>query len=288
MWREVSVVSLRIGGSGEDQRRKRKRLLVLVVAGAALVVVWIFLVLALGIGSSSGGGERGNSSASDGGSAEGGVASEDTANQRAQTPEGTEAAPAETGEEKDYATPEDPEQFAREEQRRDEASQGGPRPPGGADHEPAGYDPLGIQRQDVPLTPADRDRVQSAASNFVAGAYGYSGGKGTSEEYLAGVGDVVLSPEFYSSEGAEEVMKYSDSVRKSGTNSAAKMVRWEVESAGEDEVEGLVYFESADGYDRYGELTGEKKTYRQALTLVRYRAVFKVKDAGRVQEVRIK
>lgn len=297
-------MSLRIGGSGEGERRRRRRLVFLAVGGTALVTVWVVIVLALGIGQGPSGEEQPQVTADAEQTTE---ASREGRSREQEAPtDGTGADEEDTGagdheghaegealsnhdEEKDVATPEDPERFMREEQRRDEAAQGGPRPPeGGATHEPHAYDPLGIEEQEVPLTPTGKSRVEAAASNFVTAAYGYTGEKGSGREYLSGVNQWALSPEFHTSEGAEEVDRYQRSVEESGTKSAARMSRWDVGEAGEDEIRGTVYFETADAYDgRTAELVGEKKTYRQELTLVRYRAVFKVQSAGKVQEVRI-
>jgi hypothetical protein len=148
------------------------------------------------------------------------------------------------------------------------------------------------------LLPADKDRARAAVSQFVTAAYGYTGGPGEEgvREYISGVSDHALTPEFYSSPGAEEVKRFDELVRSSGTESAALLDLFDIrevipERRDEDgytqqRVVGYAYFRTADEYNRYGEIEGNEKRYRQRLTLERYRAVFKVYAADEIEEVR--
>lgn len=276
------------GGSPTGGGREREKKLV-VIGGSLLLVVaaWTIGVFVLGVGGGGGGevasGGRGGGAAPGNGDAN--PPDGDRARESGTPREGT--ALEADAHERDYATPEDPEVFMEQERERDVRAQEEPAvTAGGATDEPAGYDPLGIRGRRIPLTPVDRDRVSAAAAKFVTAAYGYSGQRGSREEYLSGINDTVLSPEFYDSEGAAEVRRYSETVQSSGTRSAARMDGFDVESADGDTVEGYAYFATGDSYDRSGDLMGDEKSYRQELTLVRYGAVFRVKAADEVQEVR--
>jgi hypothetical protein len=154
----------------------------------------------------------------------------------------------------------------------------------GSTDEPAGHDPLGIQKQDVPLTPADKGRVKGAAARFVAAAYGYSGRD--RDEYLDALNSLLIPQKFYASPGSEEIERLSEQVETTGTKGAAKMSAFQIEEVNRQRAEGYAYFETADSYDRYGELVGNEKGYRQRLTLARSGAIFLVEAAGEVQEVR--
>lgn len=278
-------MSLRIQrpSSRGQSSNNRSRLITYSVIVGALLVVWTLGVLAIGLGSGGSGPDKRGGSASAPGHhhSQGG-------DQQVQPPKHPKTILESDQGQKDYVTPEHPQQFAKKEQKRDRKAQGlPPVPSGGATDEPSGYDPLGIKHQKVPLTPADKSRVEGAASEFVTAAYGYSGPKGSSKEYLAGVEEAVITPGFYSSEGAAEVKRYSELVDKSGTQSAAKMSSFDIlKGATKDTLEGYAYFDTADTYNRYGEIEGHKTSYRQKLTVVRYGATFKVKSAGAVQEVR--
>ncbi len=195
--------------------------------------------------------------------------------------------------------PEDAENIGERENVGDEAALGETHSPeGGVSHEAGGYDPLGVSGQEVPLLPADKDRARAAAAQFITAAYGYTGeaGEESARGYISGVSDHALTPEFYASSGASEVKRYEELVRASGTRSAAVLdlfeireVIPEVRSADgytQQRVVGYAYFRTANEYDRYGGIEGDEESYRQRLTLERYRAVFKVYAAGEIEEVR--
>jgi hypothetical protein len=180
------------------------------------------------------------------------------------------------GEEPESITAADPERAIRE--KRESTV-----PEGGAHHEPGVYDPLGVDPEPGDLTPRDERRARLAAAKFVAAAYGYSGED--PDEYNQGVGETVVWPGFYDSEGAEEIRRFAGQVRSSGTESAAKLDRFEVQGSEPEEVVGYAYFRTADTYDRYGEIEGDEKSYRQRLKLARQGAVFKVAAAGGVERI---
>lgn len=161
-------------------------------------------------------------------------------------------------------------------------------PEDGAVHEPGGYDPLGVNPERGALTPRDEGRARLAAAKFVAAAYGYTGHD--RDEYYQAVGETVLWPhfedsDFYSSPGGEEIRRFAAQVEAPGTESAAKLDRFEVEDSNEREVTGYAYFRTADSYDRYGEIERNVTSYRQRLELARYGAVFKVSSAEKVERI---
>jgi hypothetical protein len=271
-------MGLRIDGSSGGGRGRERRLLLYAGVLVSVVVLWTLLIFFLGVGSGAGGSEAAGAKG-DGGSG----------NARAgeQTGEGGRKSPdfeADHGG-KDYVTPEDPEAFVKREREEDRRAQHEPAiPPGGATDEPAGHDPLGIQNQEVPFTPADEARVEAAAARFVAAAYGYSGED--RDEYLDALNALLVPQKFYASPGSQEIERLSEQVETTGTKGAAKISAFEIERAEGERVEGYAYFETADSYDRYGGLVGDEKGYRQRLTLVRSGAMFLVEAAGEVQEVR--
>jgi hypothetical protein len=270
-------VSLRTEGpSGVD--REKRRLLLYAGGLVSVVLLWMFLIFFLGVGSGAGGSEaagaRGDGGS--GGGLSGGRAGDGDLE--------STASEADRGE-KDYDTPEDPEAFVEREGAEDRRAQHEPpTPPGGATDEPGGHDPMGIQNQEVPLTPADEDRVEGAAARFVAAAYGYSGKD--RDEYLDALNALLVPQNFYASPGSEEIERLSEQVETTGTKGAARMSAFKIERVGRKRVEGYAYFETADSYDRYGELVGNEKRYRQRLTLIRSDAIFLVEAAGKVQGVR--
>lgn len=155
--------------------------------------------------------------------------------------------------------------------------------PHGAAHEPGSYDPLGTGASSRDLSETDRERVRFVAAEFVSAAYGYSGRD--EDVYNQGVGETVVWPIFYESEGAAEVRRYAEQVGRTGTRSAAELTRFEIEEATPELAAGYAYFETGEGRDpRTGELTGERLAYRQQMTLARSGVSWKVKAAGEVEE----
>jgi hypothetical protein len=272
-------VGLRIdGSSGGDRAREKRRLLLYAWGLVSVVLLWTFLIFFLGVGSGAGGSEAAGARGDENSGA--GRAGEQAGDGDR---ESTDLEADHGG--KDYVTPEDPEAFVEREHEEDRLAQHEPAvPPGGATDEPAGHDPLGIQNQDVPLTPADEGRAEGAAAKFVEAAYGYSGRD--RDEYLDSLNALLVPQKFYASPGSEEIERLSEQVETTGTRGAARMSAFEIEKVEGERVEGYAYFETADSYDRYGELVGDKKGYRQRLTLVRSGAIFLVETAGGVDEVR--
>lgn len=268
-------MGLRMGGSAGGTRRERKRLFIYGGGLLGLVVLWTAAVFILGIGSGAGG---------EGGAASG--AQEEATSGSRQEPGVVEDTVFEAGGgEKDYVTPEHPERFMEQERERDRRAQGEPRlHEGGATGEPASYDPLGLQEERVPLTPADRRRAESTAARFVAAAFGYTGTD--RDAYLDELNALLAPEEFYASPGSQEVERYSEQVEASGTSSAARMSAFEIEDVRGQRVTGYAYFKTADTYNRYGGIQGDEKSYRQRLTLTRSGAVFEVSSADEIQEVR--
>src|SRR5215211_7023923 len=163
---EEAEVGLRIDGPSGGGREKR-RLLLYAGGLVSVVLLWTFLIFFLGVGSGAGGSEAARMKGDEG---SGNRRAGERAGDGGRESTGFEA---DRGE-KDYVTPGDPEAFIKREREEDRRAQHEPAvPPGGATDEPVGHDPLGIQNQNVPLTPADENRVEGAAARFVAAAYGY-------------------------------------------------------------------------------------------------------------------
>lgn len=162
-----------------------------------------------------------------------------------------------------------------------------PRPrddhPEGAGNASGSHDPLGAGAFADDLAEIDQERVRFTAAKFVSTAYGYSG-KDTNR-YNRVVGENVVWPDFFSTAGGEEISRYAGRVKQTGTRSAAKLTRFEVEDVESESVTGHAYFETGESYGSNGELTGELHPYRQDLTLQRSGATWKVRAAGRVEEV---
>jgi hypothetical protein len=241
---------------GDGHASGGRGLLLYTACGVLLVVLWTALVFVAG--NPGGGGDRAPE------------ASWETTDERSPEPIG-ETMPGEKGELGSAV----PEEGPPEETRSDP-------PEGGAANEPGGYDPLGLAGESGGPTETDRGRARLAAARFVAAAYGYSGRDRVG--YLSAVNETVVLPGFYSSEGAEEVERYSEEVERAGARSAAKLTGFEVRSVTDEVVEGRAYFETGDAYDDHGNLEGERRAYRQELTLERRGAVFRVKAAGEVEE----
>jgi hypothetical protein len=254
-------------------------------AGLAFVIGWIVVVLSFGGGEEPAVPDR--ASAAEGERAR--TAGETVTDNRA-APAGVPTDAGKGGHvhhggggEPESITAEDPEAAIREQRE-------GTVPEGGAVHEPGSYDPLRVDPKRGALTPRDEGRARLAAAKFVAAAYGYTGED--RDEYYQAVGETVLWPHFggegsgfYSSPGGEEIRRFAAQVEASGTESAAKLDRFEVEGSTEREVAGYAYFRTADSYDRYGEIEGNVTFYRQRLELTRYGATFKVSSAQEVERI---
>lgn len=279
-------------------RRASGSLVFWAVVAIGVVLVWTVGVFAFGVGGS---GSNAVKDIVSGGQKESGREQTEPLRGMGEAPVADEGIPVsnrpvDPGQE--YAAPEDPDRLERSENGGGGTAVGEEAlPEGGASHEPGGYDPLGVSGQEIPLLPADKDRVRATASQFITAAYGYTGGPGEdgAREYISGVSDHSLTPEFYASPGADEIKRYEELVRNSGTESAALLDLFEIQEVvperredaeyTQQRVVGYAYFKTADEYNRYGEIEGGEKSYRQRLTLERYRAVFKVYAAGEIEEV---
>ena len=266
------------GGFNRGDGPGTGKLAIFAGAGVLLVVVWVVFVLFLTTGGNeqSDTGGTGQSTVvreSAGTTQEAGTGSADTSSPNGASTGGVvyEAG----GTDPESITPEDPEAAARD---RYENTV----PEGGATNEPGSYDPLGVDPEAGELAPRERERASLAAAKFVAAAYGYSGDD--RQEYIAGINEAALSPEIYSSPVNEEIERYGVQVAESGTQSAAKLGTFEVVSATEESVEGYAYFTTAETYDRYGEVEGNEKTYRQKLSLAPYGSTYKVEGAEKIEE----
>jgi len=275
-------MSLR-GGLNRWDGPGAKRTFAILGAGLVFVVGWMVVVFGSGGGEESTVTDRARAAEEEPARAAG----EATADERA----GSAKVPTDAGEggpvrhggggERESITAEDPDAAIRE-QRESTV------PEGGAVREPGAHDPLGVNPERGALTPRDEGRARLAAAKFVAAAYGYTGDD--RDEYYQSVGETVLWPhfrgsDFYSSPGGEEVRRFAAQVESSGTTSAAKLDRFEVEASTEGEVAGYAYFRTADSYDRYGEIEGDVTSYRQRLELTRYGALFKVSSAEKVERM---
>jgi hypothetical protein len=145
------------------------------------------------------------------------------------------------------------------------------------------YDPLGAGASPGDLTEVDRERARFAAAQFISAAYGYTGND--EDAYNQGVGDTVVWPAFYESEGSKEIERFASQVEKTGTKSAAKLTRLNLRQTSPHSASGYAYFETGEGYGTGGDLTGERRAYRQHMTLQRTGATWSVKATGPIQEV---
>lgn len=154
--------------------------------------------------------------------------------------------------------------------------------PGEAGGSNAPPDPLRTGASADDLAEIDQERARFAAARFISAAYGYSGDD--KDAYNQGVGQTVVWPAFYDSAGAGEIESYAAQVGESATNSGAKLTSFEAEETTPKTVEGYAYFETGEGYDEDGELTGERIPYRQQMKLTRSGAVWKVQAVQPIEE----
>ena len=277
-------MSLR-GGLNRGDGPGTERTFVVLGAGMALVIGWMVAVFGLGGGEEPAAADRARAAEEERAAAVG----ERSADGRAAPAE----VPTDAGEgghvrhggggEPESITAEDPEAAMREQRE-------GTVPEGGAVHEPGGHDPLGVDPERGALAPRDEGRARLAAAKFVAAAYGYTGRD--RDEYYQAVGETVPWPHFggedsafYSSPGGEEIRRFADQVEASGTESAAKLDRFEAEGSAQGKVAGYAYFRTADSYDRYGDIEGNVTSCRQRLVLTPYGATFKVSSAEEVERI---
>lgn len=152
------------------------------------------------------------------------------------------------------------------------SSPGTQAPPEGASGEPGGHDPLGLGAEPNELSSTERSRAETAAFHFVRHAYDRPGNDRA--EYLSGVNQAVVSPEFFGSSGGEGVSNIADRVADAGVESPATFESFEVgRSESPDTVEGVATFR-----------LGGDRPYEQDLELVRWGATWRVIFAGEVRE----
>lgn len=260
-------------GDGADRKK------ILVVGGIIMGVILIWILFVLSFGGGTGPGQEAQGAAGDGAAQQG--EQQDNPQQGGEGPAGNgNDGPVRQGGggEPESLEAEDPERAQRE--KYDQT------PDGGVTDEPAGHDPLGIEPEEGQLAARDQGRAELAAGNFITAAYGYTGDD--RNEYNQKVGQTVVWPDFYDSEGSSEIQDYASQVEDSGTESAARLDRFEVETNegeyGEETLTGYAYFATADAYGRYGDIQGNRMEYRQELTLVRTDATFKVKAVQPIEE----
>lgn len=152
----------------------------------------------------------------------------------------------------------------------------------GATNEPGNYDPLGRDAEQGDLAPIDEERLRFAAANYISAAYGYSGND--KNAYNQGVGNTVVWPDFFDSEGSSETERYAKQVEDSGTKSGAVLTEFEPIEITEDRATAYAYFETGSGYTKNGGLSGETQAYRQKMILVRTGATWKVWAVEKIEE----
>lgn len=276
-------MSLPQGGFAQDRRSGRRRALIVAGIVVAGLIAWTYAVMSYGGGIAQDGAaapREGNEAAqvstpqagqsssaqasapNDGPEAEGALSAEGATGHSESAPAG---APASAPSSTPASAP----------------SGGGGGSSGGSSGD--SYDPLGRGASPGDLTKVDQERARFAAAQFVTAAYGYSGSD--KDAYNQGVGDTVVWPGFYQSEGSKEIEHYASQVGRSGTKSAAKLTRLQVRQTSPYSASGYAYFETGAGYGADGNLTGERRAYRQHVTLQRAGAAWSVKATGPIQEV---
>ncbi len=155
---------------------------------------------------------------------------------------------------------------------------GGEPRPGGVGNEPGGYDPLGKNPSPGDVTETQKQRARLAAARFVVAVYAYSGEY--ADEYAQGVAGCVAWPDFYSSRGGEQIQDYIAAVRQRGVTQAAVLDRFEIIGGGTGKPQGYAYFATGQSYNRYGEIQGERREYRQRLTLASDGSQYQVQSAS--------
>jgi MOSC domain-containing protein YiiM len=121
------------------------------------------------------------------------------------------------------------------------------------------------------LSSTERGRAEATAFHFVRHAYDRPGDDRA--EYLSGVSQAVVSPEFFGSPGGEVVDTIADRVADGGVASPATFEGFQMGHESLDRIEGVATFR----------LGGERR-YEQELELVRWGATWRVISAGEVRE----
>lgn len=246
-----------------EGRGNSNKLGIIILAGAALIAIWLLALIFLGGGSE----DSGDTGAGGFGETTGeqSTPEDEVTDDDSGSPE--EDPPAEGAGQTDQTTePEPP-----------------PPLPGGVEDEPGGHDPLGLGASAADLSDTARQRVELTAADFVLYAYGYSGDD--EQEYLSYLNEVVLSPEFYSSPGAEEIRAVRGEIESGGTEGTAVLDEFEIAQEGEQEVRGVAYFTLGDSFGDEGELSGETRSYGQPLNLVAWGEGYKVQAADSREEI---
>lgn len=255
-----------MGNLDGSRATSEKNITMIVLGGVFLMALWAAVIVLLGGERSTATGEPQQAEA------EQQPASPDSARESRLEPE--RAAPAEARE------PETGE--AKEE----EHAHGGdsevpiPEELGG---EKAIQDPLGTGAQAGDLTKKDELRLEAAATNFATYAYGYTGDD--RDRYLSGVNRAVDIATFYSSPGGEAVKEYAEQVAESGVKSRAALEGFEIVAHEGDTVTAAATIRTGETFAEDGSLTGDVRTIRQQLELVRWGSIWKVGSAEAPEEV---
>jgi len=144
-------------------------------------------------------------------------------------------------------------------------------PPEGASGEPGGHDPLGLGAEPNESSSTERGRAEAAAFHFVRHAYDLPGDDRA--EYLSGVSQAVVSPEFFGSSGGGVISAIADRVADGGVDSPATFESFQMGRESLDRIEGVATFR----------LGGDRR-YEQELGLMRWGATWRVISAGEVRE----
>ena len=261
------------GGFAEGGRTGRRRALIVGAIVVVLLVAWTYAVMSYGGGARGGAGDARSEA-----HREAAQAATPKAGQSASAPTGRQGAGSQTG----GALP-----VSEGASTPASSPASTPAAPSGERGQAAGgadlYDPLGAGASPGDLTEVDRERARFAAAQFISAAYGYTGND--EDAYNQGVGDTVVWPAFYQTEGSKEIERYASQVEKTGTRSAAKLTWLNLRQTSPYSASGYAYFDTGEGYGTGGDLTGERRAYRQHMILQRTGATWSVKATGPIQEV---
>lgn len=235
-----------VGGRGGGSRGGAK---LLAAAAIAFVALWAVLFALYGAGSVGEGASDAGETTSD--------------------PEAAQAPPAPP---EQTAVPAEP--VARQGGDGDGEGRRSDKPAPGAKHEPGGYDPLGTGAKPGDLSETEEGRVTMAATNFVLKAYGYSGSN--EQEYTGPLNRYIFPWSFYESPGGAVIKDYRRRVNSGGVQSSAVLERFEMKEASLEEAKGVAHFVVEDDFG--------KRRVTQELTLKPYEAVWRVAEAGTVEQ----
>jgi hypothetical protein len=122
---------------------------------------------------------------------------------------------------------------------------------------------------------AQGEEARDVAGEFIEAVYGYYGD--SEEEYRQGVMEHSQSYDLLSSPGAEEIQNYAEHAGEEGLSTAARLTGFEVRRASDKQITVSVEFVAGEGDG--GRITGERRTYRQQLSLRPHQDTYKVNYA---------